>query len=114
MKLTREMTDDAVLAEVGVRLERTRLDRNLSQQQLADEAGVSRHSLLRIEAGRSVTLPVLLRVLRALDLLDGLEVLVPEPLPSPIEQLERQGHRRQRASTPRSDDDNPTWRWGTP
>lgn len=116
MKLASEMTDAAVRAELGARLERMRLDRNLSQQQLAGEAGVSRHTVLRIEGGHSVTLTAFLRVLRALELLDALELLVPEPVPSPIEALERQGRRRRRASSSSSDsaDASAPWKWGTP
>ncbi|HEV7804980.1 MAG TPA: helix-turn-helix transcriptional regulator [Solirubrobacteraceae bacterium] len=117
MRITNAVTDDAVLVELGQRLTRLRLDRNLTQQQLADEAGVSRHTVLRLEDGHSVTAVALVRLLRALELLDGLELLVPQPLPSPIEQLEREGARRQRASGSRGeigDEPSHPWRWGTP
>lgn len=117
MQLTNDLTDDTLLAELGRRLAQQRLDRDLTQQELADEAGVSRHTVHRLEDGESVTLTAFMRVLRALRLLDGLEALVPEPLPSPIEQLERAGARRRRASGSRrkadARDAGP-WRWGTP
>jgi len=117
MKIDNELTDAVVLAEIGRRLTRLRLDRDLTQQQLADEAGVSRHTVLRLEDGHSVTLVALLRLLRALELLEGLELLVPEPLASPIEQLEREGARRRRASGSRrkpGERGPGDWRWGTP
>lgn len=116
MRFTNELTDDTALAELGSRLAQMRLDLDLTQQQLADEAGISRHTLLRLEDGHSVTLSALLRALRALELLDGLESLVPEPLPSPLAQLEHQRGQRQRASgshTNRGDEPG-TWEWGTP
>ena len=53
MKLTTEMTDAAVLQELGARLHRRRIDANLTQAQLAEEAGVSKRTVERIEAGRS-------------------------------------------------------------
>ncbi len=117
MQLEAGLSDEAVLHELGARLGQLRLDRNLSQQQLADEAGISRHTLMRLEAGHSVTLSALVRVLRALDLLQGLETLVPQPLPSPLQQLEHQSGRRQRASgsrRKRTDPQRDDWRWGTP
>lgn len=116
MRFTNELTDDATLNELGDRIARLRLDRNQTQQQLADEAGLSRHTLLRLEDGHSVALSALLRTLRALELLDGLETLIPEPLPSPLQQLEREGGRRQRASGTQADDgvDPGQWEWGTP
>lgn len=118
MKISPQATDDAVLAELGSRLERVRLDRNLTQEQLAGEAGVSRQTLGRIEAGGPAKLPALVRVLRALGMLDALDAAIPEPLPSPIDQLRHQGRQRRRARPPARDaappGDGGGWSWGTP
>ena len=62
--------------------------------------GVSRATVRRMEAGHSTQLANLIRVLRALGLLGNIQLLVPEPIASPIEQLERAGKPRQRASSP--------------
>jgi transcriptional regulator with XRE-family HTH domain len=91
-------TDPAVLAELGRRLAARRLERNLTQAELAAEAGVSKRTLLRLESGESTQLTNLVRVLRALELLDALEALVPAAGVRPLEQLRAQGKRRQRAS----------------
>lgn len=108
-------SDDAILAELGARLARTRLERNMSQQQLAVEAGLSKRTIERMEAGEEGKLSNLVRVLRALDLLDRLDALVPEPLPSPIEQLKLRGRRRRRAgrsAAARRAEPAAPWRWG--
>jgi transcriptional regulator with XRE-family HTH domain len=107
--------DDLVLRELGERLARTRLEKNLSQAGLAQEAGVSKRTVERIEAGEAVKSNSLIRVLRGLGLLEALDRLVPEPLPSPVERLRLQGRRRQRAGTRRSACEAPAgkpWRWG--
>ncbi len=116
VKLTfdpRLATDDALIQEIGSRVQRMRLDRDWTQQQLADEAGVSRPTLARLEGGASVQLTSLLRVLRVLDLLGNVDALVPEPGPSPMALLERQGKVRQRASgkTGQTSGEEP-WTWG--
>jgi transcriptional regulator with XRE-family HTH domain len=120
MEIDRYLTDEAVLSELGARLERTRLERNLSQRELAEEAGVERKALQRIEAGEPVRLTSFIRVLRGLGLIDALDQLVPEPVPSPIELLKLHGKRRRRASgarrkrektSPAQDDGSP-WLWG--
>lgn len=117
MRITAHETDEAVLEELGQRLRRTRLERDLSQAALADEAGVERKAVQRIEAGESVRIVSFVRVLRALGLLDALDRLVPEPAPSPIELLKLHGRQRQRASgegaasRPGRAPDG-TWRWG--
>jgi transcriptional regulator with XRE-family HTH domain len=90
--------DAAVLAALGERLERRRLERNRSQSELAREAGVSKRTVERIEAGESTQLSNLVRILRALGLLERLELLVPASLPSPIDQLKLRRRQRRRAT----------------
>ena len=90
--------DATILAELGARLSRQRLDRNLSQDDLAREAGVSKRTLHRLEHGHSAQLANWIRVLRALDLLDNLDTFLPAPAPSPMQQLKLQGRLRRRAS----------------
>lgn len=114
MKFTTQLSDDAILTELGARFARYRLDRNLTQAQLARTAGVSKRTVERLEAGGSSQLGNFIRVCRALDLLERLDALLPPPLPSPIEQLRLGGRRRQRASTRGSvrDEAPGTWTWG--
>ena len=114
MKIETSNSDEAVLEEIGRRLARTRLERNLSQEQLAIEAGVSKATVERLEAGEPVKSTSLIRVLRPLGRLDALDRLLPEPLPSPIERLRLQGRQRQRAGTPRrkAEAEAEPWRWG--
>lgn len=117
MQIDAFLTDDAVLSELGARLARVRLDRDITQRELADRAGVGRRAVQRIERGEAVTTPALIRVLRALDLMDAMETLVPPPTPSPIALLKLQGRTRQRASgahaKPACDAaGSRPWRWG--
>jgi transcriptional regulator with XRE-family HTH domain len=116
MNIHNQLTDEAVLGELGLRLARLRLDRNLTQAEIAAEAGVSRDTVRRLERGHSVAVSGLLRVLRALELLEGFDTLIPAPLASPIEQLERASGQRQRASGTsggRRGDEPRGWQWGT-
>jgi transcriptional regulator with XRE-family HTH domain len=114
MRIQQQLTDETVLRELGERVSRLRLQRNVTQAQLADEAGVDRKAVSRVEAGEPVQLVTLVRVLRALGRLDALDALVPELQPSPMELLELHGHARQRArpaARPRGEEPEP-WRWG--
>ncbi len=108
-----QSSDQAILEELGRRIARHRLNRNLTQEAFADEAGVSRATVARLERGRSTNLSNLVRVLRVLQFVGNLEALIPEPPPSPIQQVASGKERRQRASksTASESEDSP-WQWG--
>jgi transcriptional regulator with XRE-family HTH domain len=91
------LTDIAILEELGSRVAAARLRRNLTQVALAREAGVSRNTVERLERGVSVDLKLLVRVLRALSLLDSFLAGIPADEPSPMALLKSQGRKRQRA-----------------
>lgn len=116
MQITSQLTDDAVLAELGRRLANTRLSRNMSQADLAESAGVSVPTVQRLERGRGTEIRSLIRIMRVIGLLESLEQAVPEPLPSPIQQLKLQGRNRRRAARSHSPSRASTqlqpWRWG--
>jgi transcriptional regulator with XRE-family HTH domain len=98
MRIDSLLTDDAVLAELGTRLQRARLARNVTRAQLAEEAGVGERTVARLEAGASTTLTNLVRILRPLGLLESLDALVPEQTVDPFAALPRRGRVRRRAS----------------
>ena len=81
MKITNQAVDALILRELGERLARVRLERNLTQAALAEQAGVSKRTVERMEAGGPTQLVNLVRVCRALNLLDRFETLIPEPKP---------------------------------
>ena len=91
-----EWTDAAILEEVGTRIAQRRLGRQWRQADLAYQSGVSKRTVERIEAGVSVQAVLLLRVLRALGLLAGMNQLVPARGPSPMELLKLEERRRKR------------------
>jgi len=114
MKISEELTDSAVLEELGMRLAGARLGRNLTQAELAEQAGVSKRTVERLESGAVAThLSGFLRVCRVLGLLEHFESLVPEAATSPMEQLKQQRGKRQRATGKRGSVVKPgKWTWG--
>ena len=115
MKISSELTDAAVLRELGARLAAARLARNLTQATLAEEAGVAKRTVERLESGEvAARLSGLVRICRVLDLLDRLETLVPPPTVSPVEQLKFARRRRKRATGQRKKSSRPAgkWTWG--
>ncbi len=112
MKITSSLTDDAVLAELGARISSRRLELQLTQAAVAEQAGIAKRTLERMEAGQTSQLSTLVRVLRVLDAASGLDNLLPPTGPRPMDLLKHKGKIRKRASGRRAatPGDKP-WRW---
>ena len=114
MKITSNLTDPVLLSELGARLAAARIERNLTQADLAEKSGVSKRSVERIESGEvAAQLSVFIRILRGLGMLENLEVLLPESKPGPMNLLKSQGKRRQRATSNKFTlREQQPWSWG--
>ena len=104
MKISKTLADNAILAEIGERITRCRLDLQLTQADASEQAGVAKRTLERIESGASTQMSSMIRILRVLDLLPGLDRMIPEAGPKPMDLLKRKGKVRQRASKRRRPD----------
>jgi len=89
-------TSAELQANLGERLRRLRLNRNLDQRTTSEKAGISERALRNLEGGRGSTIETMLRVLKALDYLQGIEMLAPEVNVNPLDLL-RQTKTPQRA-----------------
>jgi transcriptional regulator with XRE-family HTH domain len=91
------MTNNALVAEIGQRVQKRRLNLNISQEELAKTSGVSRTAICHLEAGNSVNLLSLLGILRGLDCLGEMESFLPPDQISPIQLAKLEGKVRQRS-----------------
>ena len=112
MKITGLLTDDAVLTELGARIAARRIELQLTQADVAERAGIAKRTLERMEAGLTSQLATFVRVLRVLDAASGLDSLIPETGPRPMDLLQHKGKARQRASGRRAaEPDRKPWQW---
>ncbi|MFJ3458606.1 helix-turn-helix transcriptional regulator [Scandinavium goeteborgense] len=88
MNITMAMSDAAVAEELYSRLESYRQTRGMTQEALAEKLGISRPTYSRIQKG-TCSLTVFLGVLRELNLLEGLNSLIPAPSLRPSEIVKR-------------------------
>jgi len=116
MKIDQKMTDDTLLKLLGERLAALRLARNLTQRQLAEQAGLGLRTVQRLELGAAATqLSGFIRVCRVLGLVERLDTFIPELPASPMAQLQQQGRKRRRASGKNAATGAPKkWSWGEP
>ena len=106
MKLTEFHTDEQILQELGTRLKTERIRQKMTQETFAKNCGVAKSTVERFEKGESVQLANLLKMLRTLHQLSGIELLLPITEPSPMEYLyaknpkEPERYREVREKTP--------------
>lgn len=103
-------SSESIAAALCKRLEEIRLSQNISQADLAKQAGVSRSTMTRIADGKSISLDSFIRVIKALGLADHLAALLPDPAVRPVELVTHEGKHRQRASRKRKK--TGSWSWG--
>ena len=82
------LADPIITQKIGEKLKKTRLKQNITQTNLAEEAGISLSTLKKMENGDISSCDSLLRMLRTLGLLDVLQPLVEEEQLSPNEYYE--------------------------
>ena len=93
-----EMSDKALMDLIGGRIQKERLNQNLTQRELAERAGLGLRTVKSLEAGQRPMLETLIRALRALGRLGAIDAFLPEPGLSPLQLAKFQGRARQRAS----------------
>lgn len=103
-------SSEAVIATLCKQLDEIRLSRNVSQSDLAREAGVSRSTMTRMADGKAISLDSFVRVMMALRLTDHLAALLPDPSIRPVERVKLDGAERRRAS--RKSPQRSAWTWG--
>lgn len=101
---------ESLLEEIGKKLVRLRLSRNITQSELAQDAGVSLRTLRRLESGKGVTLDSFIRILTALKLQQNMDILIPNPRIRPIERVRTGGHERQRSRSAKTVKHGTKWR----
>jgi transcriptional regulator with XRE-family HTH domain len=119
MKVTGLLSDETILAALGQRLAQLRIERGMTQAQLANEAGVAKRTVERVESGESIQLLTLVRLARVLGLMEHIGQLVPEQMPSPMALLKDKTRQkspkraRSRKSAPvLKSGESTTWTWG--
>jgi transcriptional regulator with XRE-family HTH domain len=105
-------TSGQIEAALCERLESIRLSRNITQRELAKEAGVSPRTIGRLAGGEGVSLDTFIRVLTALKIQQSLESLLPDPTVRPIERVGPTARERRRARPVSTNSEASAWAWG--
>jgi transcriptional regulator with XRE-family HTH domain len=91
------LSDRALLKSLGQFLKSIRLEQNKTQQQFAEEAGISRSTVVQIENGSGGTLTSFIQMMRTLEQLHLFRYFETPNLISPILLAKQESHKRRRA-----------------
>ena len=91
-----QMSDVAIVRQIGNYIKHVRLQQRKTQAQLANIAGLNRWTISQIENGDSITLTSLIQVLRALNSLYVLNAFEVTDEISPLEYAKLKKHKKER------------------
>ena len=94
-----------ITGELGNRLKQARLNKNLTQQEVADKVGISRRTLIAAEQGNA-KLDTFVGIMQVLGIIDQLNLFLPEQEISPLQLARLKGKKRQRATGHISQDED--------
>ena len=83
---------------IGQQVRRLRLQKNMTQGELASRVGISKSTISNLESGRGSTISTLASILNVLGQTAWLENLAPRVDVSPVQMVKLRGKQRQRAS----------------
>jgi len=105
------MSDNALSETIGNFVKYHRLNQNITQEEVAKAAGISRSTLSLLEKGQKITLNSLIKVLRVFDLLYIMDVFKVKEEINPIEYAKLQKNKRKRAASLRKNNKDEDLEW---
>ena len=101
------------MKELGSRIKAARIQKGITQKEMAEQTGLSPRTISNLENGKDVSLTTVIEVARELGELQRFDLLIPEIQIRPTELL-FEGKKRERSSgagrKPRSSAS--VWKWG--
>lgn len=110
MKITNTTNNKSILKELGSRIKDTRIQLGLKQADMAVKAGVSPATMQRIENGACNSIDSILNVLRSLNLLENINLLIPE-YEIPLEDIVKKAKKKKRVRN-KEEQQSEEWVWG--
>ncbi len=110
MKIYGNEANEVILTEIGKRIKSRRVSLSITQEELSSISGVSLRNIVAIESGRNASLKSLIPILKAIKVVENIDLLIPENKTDPYEILEL-GHNRERVSK-RVSKKVSNWKWG--
>ena len=112
MKIQFYSSTEEILRELGSRLKAIRIERMMTQEELAEQTNLARRTISNLESGKDISFATVIEVMRALGQLQNLDLLVPEQTVRPSQLLTQKKPRERATSKKYRPDTQSGWKWG--
>ena len=109
MKINRDLQDKAIANELSSRFRQYRIAASMTRTELAEKSMVSVGTIARFENGSDIGLLNLIKFLKALDLEEKLDLLIPDPQERPSRYIDNYTPKQRVRKRKKNDND---WKWG--
>lgn len=109
MKISHESMERAILPEISKRFKQYRIDYPITREDLAEKSMVSVGTIARFESGKDIGLQNFVKLLKALDLTENLDLMIPDPEVRPSSFVNNIPLRKRARIKPKPDTG---WKWG--
>jgi len=92
------LSDPEIVRCIAAKIKRTRLNSNITREELQTITGVHKKTIGDAEAGKNITMMTFIAILRGLNMFDQLTELLKEESVSPVMMAKYQGKVPQRAT----------------
>ncbi|WP_303798901.1 helix-turn-helix domain-containing protein [Ruminococcus flavefaciens] len=109
MKINRDLQDKAIAKELSSRFKQYRIAASMTRTELAEKSMVSVGTIARFENGSDIGLLNLIKLLKAVDLEEKLDLLIPDPQERPSHYVDNNAPKQRARKRKKNDND---WKWG--
>ncbi len=109
MKVSLLDREKRILQEFGKRIKQHRISLNMTQYELSKKCGFSLSTLIRVENGDDPQWSTIIKILTEFNLLENLDLLIPESKPDYKALFEERKTRKRARPTPRKE--KALWIW---
>lgn len=109
LKINSEIQDKAISAEISSRFRQYRISYPMTRSELAEKSMVSAGTISRFENGSDIGLLNLIKLMKALDLEEKMDLLIPDPQERPSYYVNNCALKKRARKTVKKDND---WKWG--
>lgn len=109
MKISHESMEKAILPEISKRFKQYRIDYPMTRDDLAEKSLVSVGTIARFESGKDIGLLNFVKLLKALDITENLDYIIPDPEARPSHFINTTTARKRARIKSKPDKD---WKWG--